>query len=73
MVPTVGEKYLQALAETLDYDSWFHGHFHYDLFPYHNPARADHHYDCCCLYHFPYEVEELRDVLDKMWFQKFKQ
>lgn len=73
MVPTVGEKYLQALAETLDYDSWFHGHFHYDLFPYHNPARADHHYDCCCLYHFPYEVEELRDVLDKMWFQKFKE
>ena len=73
MVPTVGEKYLQALAETLDYDSWFHGHFHYDFFPYHNPSRADHHYDCCCLYHFPYEVEELRDIMDKMWFQKFKQ
>lgn len=61
--PTVGERYLEALYESIDYDYWFHGHFHYDFFPYTNPTGGHDEYDSCCLYHIPYEVEELKDIM----------
>lgn len=28
--PTEGERYLEVLRKTLDFDSWIHGHFHFD-------------------------------------------
>lgn len=31
---TFGERYLQALANKITYTRWFHGHMHYDFFPY---------------------------------------
>lgn len=63
MRPTVGERYLEALYESIDYDYWFHGHFHYDFFPYTNPTGGHDEYDSCCLYHIPYEVEELKGIM----------
>lgn len=71
-VKTVGEKYLQALYETVDYQFWFHGHFHYDFFPYYNPYSMEHnYYDSCCLYNYPFEVEELCDLLRSQFKEKF--
>lgn len=65
--PTVGERYLEALYESIDYDYWFHGHFHYDFYSYTSPTVDNDGYDTCCLYHIPYEIEELKDSLRKMW------
>lgn len=72
MKPTVGEKYLEALHRTLNYGSWFHGHMHYDFFPYYNFNMPDHnYYDTCCLYNVPFEVEELEEILQKQYKKKF--
>ena len=45
MKPTEGERYLEVLRKTLDFDSWIHGHFHFD-------GAWDEEYDdrLCCLY-----------------------
>lgn len=68
MEPTVGEKYLEALYRTIDYEFWFHGHMHYDFYPYYNFYQMDHNYfDSCCLYSEPYEVKELGDLLQAFY------
>lgn len=73
MKPTVGERYLEALHRTLNYDFWFHGHMHYDFFPYYNFDMQDHNYfDTCCLYNIPFEVEELGEILQERYRNKFK-
>ena len=45
MKPTEGERYLEVLRKTLNFDSWIHGHFHFD-------SVWDKGYDdrLCCLY-----------------------
>lgn len=60
---TVGERFLEALYESIDYDYWLHGHFHYDFYPYTNPFKDYNSYDTCCLYHYPFEIEELKQEL----------
>lgn len=74
MKPTVGERYLEALYRTIDYEFWFHGHMHYDFYPYYNFNQMNHNYfDSCCLYAEPYEVEELEDILQNTYRKsKFK-
>ena len=64
MNPTVGERFLQTLYRNLDFGYWFHGHMHYEFFPYTDPIRTDFTGPkCCCIYH---EIRRVHDWIYQM-------
>lgn len=64
MNPTVGERFLQTLYRNLDFGHWFHGHMHYEFFPYTDPVRKDLvGARCCCIYH---EIQTVEDWIYEM-------